>query len=106
MSSLQIQDTRSDVPCKLLSLAEVMLATKSLREALREAADFFQWPVTVLMDYSTEGIIAIQASWQLGYSLYGVNIHCRESWCYVYVGGMRITESEILEFLKEACMYP
>ena len=97
MSSLQIQDMRSDVPCKLLSLAEVMLATKSLREALREADDFFQWPVTVLMDYSTEGI-AIQALWQVGYSLYGINIHCRESWCYVYVGSMRITESEILEF--------
>ena len=101
MSSLQTQDMRSDVPCKLLGLAEVMLATKSLREALREAADFFQWPVTVLMSYSNEGI-AIQTSWQVGDNLYGVDFTPREFWYYVYAGRMRITKSEILEYFKRS----
>lgn len=55
MTSSQMQDVNSDIPAKLLSLAEVILAAKPLREALQEALEFFQWPVTVLMSYSTEG---------------------------------------------------
>ena len=99
MSSFQAQDMQSDVPCKLLSLAEVMLATKSPREALREAADFFQWPVTVLMSYSNEGI-AIQTSWQVHGRQFV--FHPREFWYYVYAGSMRITKSEILEYFKRS----
>ena len=55
MTSSQMQDVNSDVPAKLLSLAEVLLAPKPLREALQEAIEFFKWPVAVLMSYSTEG---------------------------------------------------
>ena len=45
-------ESSMDVPCKLLSLARVILAAKPLSESLPEATDFFQWPVSVLMAYS------------------------------------------------------
>ena len=56
MADSQREISSPDVPCKLLSLAEVMLAAKPLTESLTAVVDFFQWPVSVLMAYSTEGV--------------------------------------------------
>ena len=46
----------ASVACKLLALAEVILAANPLDKSVPETIKFFQSTISILMTYSTEGM--------------------------------------------------